>query len=294
MRFYRLVIDGQVVETTENNPEALQIRFDISMVNRYMASFQTIEIEGIIPKYWDKSQNLTDKSIQLYAGMAAGLPLAKPLQSGLIFSGSIQRAYKVVQGTSAKLVIMARLASIADPLQGFVIEPGVNIAVAAAQAMQTASLNVTIDPGLSVVAKRRMQVAPADVTTLAQSLETHGILLSISPAGLRLSLLESGSDGLPTVPIDYVDLIGQPTGTEQTYVTFQTAMRADIVPSQRIKLPTQTAAMYINPAGTIADLSPYLSQTGVYRVLEVQHRGDYRNTISAESWVSQFTCFPVK
>lgn len=286
MRAYRLVIDGKVVEDTENNPNALQVRFDFVLAAKFAALQHEIEIRNMIPQYMSQERNIIGKSVQFYAGMQAGLPLAKPGQFALIFSGTIQRAIKVVEGVETKLTLLVRESSMDDAGPVFSVKQGEDVVAAIKTAMAQAAISYKFDDALKnmvIPAKHDNKNSASNLSDLVAFLEPYGIIMYPLAGGVRFALRSKGDTTAPVRTIAAEDLIGQPVATETSQIVLQTTLRGDIAPFQTVKIPN----VRINPATGFAELTN-LSQTGLYTVTELRHCGDYRN-MSADAWVTQMT-----
>lgn len=284
MRAYRLVIDGKVIEDTANNPNALQVRFDFVLAAKFAALQHEIEIRNIIPQYMSQERNIVGKPVQLYAGMQAGLPLAKPGQFALIFSGTIQRAIKVIEGVETKLTLLVRASGMDDAGPVFSVKKGQDVVAALRVAMTQANIVATFDPALvAVPAKFDDRHSATNLSDLAGFCEKYGILMYPLAGGVYFALKSAGDTTAPVRTIAAEDLIGQPVATETSQIVLQTTLRGDIAPFQRVKIPN----VRVNPATGFAELTN-LSQTGLYTVTELRHVGDYRN-MSADAWVTQMT-----
>jgi hypothetical protein len=76
------------------NPNALQITLDIPTAAMHLAQANNfIKIDGVGIAELNQASNLTNLNITVYGGMAKGLPLANPAQSGILAQGQIQRSY---------------------------------------------------------------------------------------------------------------------------------------------------------------------------------------------------------
>lgn len=284
MRAYELMIDGKVVETTKGNPYALQVKFDFVLSAAFAALQHEIEIRNVLPRYLSQERNLVGLPVRFSAGMQKGFPLAKPGQYGIIFTGTIQRAIKIVEGVETKLILLVRSAGVDDAGPVFSVKAGQNIVSAIKTAMSTVNIAATFDPGLgSILATHDDKAALANLSDLSALVGKYGILMYPYAGGVRFAKKSSGDTTAPIITIEANDLIGQPVATDTSTIVLQTTLRGDIVPFQQVKIPS----VRINPASGFAELTN-ISQTGIYTVTELRHCGDYRN-MAADSWVTQLT-----
>jgi hypothetical protein len=119
-------------------------------------------------------------------------------------------------------------------------------------------------------------------------ISTHGNTIKVDDATTK--------DGSNTIPIQYYDLIGQPTwvGFNQLQVT--TVLRADIHQGDYIKLPpslvtSEKAGAFSMVGGDVAgsNFGGFVTFQGTFRVTGVRHVGNYRNP-SGDAWASFFDC----
>ena len=116
-RYYMIQIDGGPTFTSfpngQNDPGALQVLIDIPIASLASPAFSgaAVKIYGIPLSMISQANNLRFKNIKVYGGFKAGLPLAKPAQSGLLVQGYIFQSFGNWKGTeqSLDLVILAVL-----------------------------------------------------------------------------------------------------------------------------------------------------------------------------------------
>lgn len=101
---------ANVYTTGGTNPNALQVTIDIpvTLMNIPEQSNGYIKVHGISLAEVNQANNLTNKNITIYGGMAKGLPLANFKQAGILAQGQIQRAFGNYQGieTSTTFFLM--------------------------------------------------------------------------------------------------------------------------------------------------------------------------------------------
>lgn len=283
MRAYRIDIDGVTVESSIGNPYALQVRFDFAMNATFSALLHEVEIHNILPRYLSQESNLVGKTIQFWAGMQHGLPLAKPDQYGLIFSGTIQRAIKIIQGSESKMILYVRSTNTGDAGPVFEVKKGQDVVAAIKSAMsQLPNVKTVFDDQLGAFpAESDDKAALTNLSDLAVICDKYDITMYPYAGGIRFIDSTLGDTSVLEKTIDAEDLIGEPVAINTQEINIQVTLRGDIVAFQKVKLPK----IRINPITGITEISA-ISETGVYRVNELRHCGDYRNP-SAEAWVTQ-------
>lgn len=101
------------------NPGCHKVEFDIQRFGESTPKGQTqITIWGISPQEMQQArQNMFGMEIEMKVGMSAGLPLANPLQQGLVLKGTIWQVFGNRQGTDLRLdlIVTAGPVSPTDP-----------------------------------------------------------------------------------------------------------------------------------------------------------------------------------
>src|ERR1700752_2385438 len=123
MRFYDIKItdpkSGKLIQqfTSLNTlgqtiPGALNVELDIPVFRMAEpAGAAYVRVWGISIKDIGQAFDLNGKNIEVSAGMAKGLPLANPKQSGLILQGTIQQAFGNWQGFDQTLDFVVNVTS---------------------------------------------------------------------------------------------------------------------------------------------------------------------------------------
>jgi hypothetical protein len=272
------------------DPGAHQIEFEI-----FSAPFSqpvgglasTLKIRG--PALQDLfASNYLGMTLDLYAGMSQGLPLANPTQQGaLIKDGTIWQSYGNWIGTDMTL--------------DFVVLPLGNLANAISATLTTAYPNIkqsiTISPNLVLAHDEHGYYET--LSQFARYLE--GItfqLFGTTYSGVQVVLqknrfvvYDSNRQSTP-IQIAFTDLVGQPTWVQSNIVQITTVMRGDIQVGSVVQLPQ---AMLGQPGFFITvpqAQSQARSQSGFQGPLDVQqirHIGSFRDP-AGTSWVSVFNC----
>jgi hypothetical protein len=92
------------------NPNAQQIEINAPLVIAHTPggnSLPFIKIWGVGLAEISQAANLQGLNVAVYGGMARGLPLANPQQSGVLFTGTIFQSYGIWNGTEMSLAIYA-------------------------------------------------------------------------------------------------------------------------------------------------------------------------------------------
>ena len=325
MRFYDISItdtSGKVISidgfdmvfTSFKNgrtiPSALNIEMDIPIVTEDVpAGNAYIKIWGVDLGLINKASNLNFQNIKIMAGMQKGLPLAtqqanySPIRNGIILQGTILQALGNWQGNeqTLDLIIMTRLvtaqAEIAKP-KPIVVEckTGASLQDAITAALSNAGINsiVKCDPGL-VPSAPGLFAHYQNINLFAQDMDFHSKRIINRPNYIGLKFAKTsdgyyGTDNTQTadtpIPIEFNDLIGQPTWLNYNEVQLKCVMRSDIKVANTIKMPKSNIIQgkFFAPKNDIF-------YTGTAFVSQVRHIGNFRQP-DANSWVSVINVFP--
>lgn len=294
----------------QSDPGALDCEFDIQT-----SAFATpigqssVTIWGVSLQQIGQSSKLTSMPIDIYAGMAKGLPLANPAQQGLIVHGTIYPAFGNWIGTEQTLdmVVSAPFtgsgtsikpdspnnpaALIHNWQQGQPLANAIQTTLATAYPSFTPK--VSISPSL---------VLPYTDTGFYPTIEAYaGYIRDISksimggtnypgviiaPVGKTLVATDGTQTASGNKQIQFQDLIGQPTWLGFNVISVKTAMRGDISVGDTITLPQTLATVSASSAPQLRQTSSF---SGNFFVRQCRHIGRFRQP-SAESWVSVFNC----
>lgn len=295
------------------NPSALQIEFDLSVFNGAAPDTNGyFRVWGLGLEDIGSASDLNGLDVSIYAGMARGLPLANPMQAGLIMQGTVLQGFGNWVGTTQTIDMIFVAGGTAAGSQDapgnfpFSMPAGTPLARAIANTLSIAMPNlpptISISPNL---------ILNYDVTGHYPSLVTfasfikalsHGIIggtdyqgVAITSDGQTISVF----DGAGPAPITGVkaiafqDLIGQPTWIDGGTVSVRTVMRADVGLGDTISIPPSlftvgglNSAQYLS--GMAKDKSTF---SGNYLVQQVHQYGNFRQADSA-SWASVFQVTP--
>ena len=315
MRYYNLSLfnvgDPNPVRTWTSHPGgqfdpgALNLEFDIPITPMDTpVGGQTITIEGISLTDLQQAQAFTGMQFVLQGGMKTGLPLANPLQAGVIAQGFVFQSFGNWEGTEMTLdfVIYPSTYNHNDP-GNIVIDWKANASLSDAL-MQTMGIAF---PGIqvSVNISQDLMLGHDEVGYYA-SLDQLAMTLGdiTEQQGHRVFIvMQNGSINIfddtyvpPPIQINFTDLIGQPTWINPNTMQLKVVMRGDIQIGQQIQLPP---GMQSNPGivRTTAQSLPssmkyQTSFTGVFQVTEMRHLGNFRASDGA-SWASIINCVVV-
>jgi hypothetical protein len=259
----------------------------------------------------------------LSAGMGRGLPLANPLQYGIIAQGQIYTAYGNWSGPEQSLEMNLLPANL-DPPNGisFTWAPGQLLSVALANSFAAAfpdlkttnsdgSSTITILPGLI------QSQSSQDVVGWYESLSQFaGYIMDLSqPMGVALTGKKSypgvvigirgntifatdSTQKTRTVALAFQDLIGQPTWIAPNRISFKTVLRADIQLMDMVTMPPDPgtggtsiiSALALTQQGAAVPGAPTRNSSvfkGNFVVTEVHHFANFRQA-DADSWATAF------
>ena len=282
----------------------------------------SVRVWGIaLQDIWNAS-DLNHKNIEIWGGMAAGLPLAT-LQSGYygrLIRGNIFPAYGNWISTEMTLdlivipgFITASGNATQQPFFGTNAQPvnlafnwkkGSSLTQTLKTLFQTAFPGVT--PNIQISGNL---VAPQDLpfvyNTLGQLSSVlnavsksivgfasyGGVQITYDPVQNMLNVTD-GSFAAAPVQINIQDLIGQPTYLGPFGMQFKTPMRSDISPGTYVTMPVATQALAIANQVAARSAKNQSSFAGTYLVQLAHHSGNFREP-SADAWVSIFNCVSV-
>lgn len=297
-----------LLSTGKTNPGALNIEIDLTVI-----PFDTpqgkgsVRVWGVPLKALGQAANLNGADFEFRVGMAAGLPLAKPSQAGLIARGQVFQAFGNWQGKNQTLDLVLYPSAAADDLDiSFRWPAGTPLSTALRATFTQAFPGFT-----SQVAISSQLTLPNDeahhCTNLVQLANyIRGITLSIGQKALGSSyqgvaITVQGttiiaSDGFgttrtPTVQLAFEDLIGQPTWIDPVTINFKCVMRKDIAVGSQVQFPSGVVAPYaLTGAAAAYPNVPARAKSvfqGTFSVVEVHHFGNFRQA-DADSWVTAY------
>lgn len=285
------------------NPNALNIELDVP-VTTYAApqSGSYVRVWGCGIQYIEQASNLFGRFISIEAGMSKGLPLANPLQQGVLVEGYILQAFGTWQGTNQYLdIVLAPNAGSASDPRNLAMQwvKGTTLAQAITNTVTQAFPGYTVD----VYSLSPNLVLPETQTgfyqTMAQFCDyVRTISLSISPktangekyAGVDVVLRGKNfyafdNSGIlfqsPRV-LEFNDLIGQPVYIDFNTIQINVVMRGDLAVGDYISLPQ------VLTTSTPQSFPQYRQNVifqGIGWVKQLRHVGSFRQP-DANAWIT--------
>ena len=290
------------------NPGALNIEFDIP-VGIYSTASENqsyLRIWGLGLADISSAFDLNNAVIRIYGGMMKGLPLANPLQSGLIVSGQVFQAFGNWIGTSQTVDVILR------PYAGSQATPGnfplrwptgTPLANAIKYALDVGQAGVkkviAISPNLTL-AHDEMGIYPSlDTFSAAVMRLSKTIIRNPNYTGVQIArngdmIVVSDGTQAPTgeaKKIQFQDVIGQPTWIGPQTIQFKTVLRSDIAINDYIELPQTPVTQSAASLPVFRDTKGKLTFNGIYRVQAIHHYGNFRQA-DAASWNTTFDVYP--
>ncbi len=292
-------------------PGALDIEFDFPVYPLAIPQGgSALKVKGVSLAEIAQRADLNGMNIVVSGGMQAGLPLAKPQQSGVLIEGQIFQAFGNWQGTEQSLdfVILPGYGSPKSPVN-CVLDWKANqpLGPALQQTLQTAFPGYTVDVNISpnVVFGGDQPAVHPSVTQLAQFIKglTSKLNVQASYEGVDIAirqkkiLVYDGTVAQTPRFIFFEDMIGQPTWIEPQVINISFVMRADLWPGSAFNLPSELISPFVltapsaavpNTAATAKNSSAF---QGNFVVRDVHHFGHYRQP-DGNSWTTVINAFP--
>ncbi|MFZ4257382.1 hypothetical protein [Raoultella terrigena] len=327
MRFYEINIFNEKNEVIKNysshkngvyNPGALMVEFDIQQVCLSTPAGESrLTIWGISPADMQQARmNYNNKRIQIFAGMAAGLPLAGKHSKGLVIEGVVNQAYGNWQGTELRLDFIIysgpantdKYGAVSSEKITFPWSVGQKLSVALAQCiMRMGGYKPNINISDLLVLNFERPMFCDSITLLAKDLKTYsrsvikdpgysGVEMAVNQSEIRVwdndyKNHPSGVSERKSKPlqIEFTDLIGQPTWISFGVVSLFCVMRADIHTGDHILMPKNS-----RPVIQASSFSQYRDESafqGQFEVQSVRFLGNSRQP-TADSWVTIIEAHP--
>lgn len=287
-----------------NDPGALDVELDIiTGVQAVPVGGSFVRIYGIPIDQIAQSANLNhaapnQTNIDVYVGMATGLPLANPAEQGLVAHGSVFPAFGNWVATSMTLdfILAPPFGSSNKPANIVHNQPaGMAMGTAIQNALSTAfpgfTPKVSVSPNLvlpnpEVGFYSTLAQYAGYVRSLSQKIiggsNYPGVM--IGQQGKNLAVFDGTQPASGTKSIVFQDLIGQPTWYGLNQVSLKTVMRGDINLGDHVTLPQTIATVQAQSAPQFRQNSGF---QGTFMVQQVRHIGRFRQP-TGEAWVSVF------
>jgi hypothetical protein len=292
----------------QSDPGALDVELDI-----ITSGFATpvggssLRLWGVSLQQIAQASQLNKVTVDIYAGMAKGLPLADPSQQGLIAHGTIWPAFGNWIETDQTLDFVIQAPFTGSGTNALPDSPnnpapivhnwqqGQPLSTAVKSALSTAfpgfQVNVSISPSLvlnynDVGVYMTIEAYANYIRKISQSIMGKSSYpgVQITTVGKTLVVTDDTQAAASTKQINFQDLVGQPTWLGLNVVQVKTVMRGDISTRDTVMLP-QTLAT------TSAASSPQFRQNSAFQgkffVKQTRHIGRFRQP-DAASWVSVF------
>lgn len=285
-------------------PGALNVDLDVpTYALAAPAGAAYVRIWGISIKEISQASDYNTKTLQVYAGMAKGLPLANPAQRGLILEGEISQAYGNWQGVNMSLDLIVQAAVGSQDAPANIIlnwKAGTPLSTALQSTLSTAFPDFTIT-GLDTINPNLVQsnddvMAFQTASQLANYIKgrTQTIINTPNYQGVEIFIQQKqfnifdGSSTRVAKIIEFKDLIGQPSWIGPQQIQFKTVMRANIVGGDLVELPKGQVTTTAQSYSQFRDQSQF---TGNYTIIAARHVGCYRQA-DGNSWVTVFDATP--
>lgn len=314
MRYYRIQVsnaDGSAFRTWtslnadgSNNQAALNVELDVPVTTFATPMGDTgtaVRIWGIPWSDISQAADFNGKTIQVFGGMAKGLPLANPRQQGLLFQGKIFQAWGNWVGTGMALDfnVIPDTGTDAAPANIQVVwKAGQPLSTAIANTLSAAfpslkqeiSISPSLVVGYDVTGSYKTAVQFARwLQQMSQSIvggTYSGVSVLLSAGTFKVY---DGTTAKTPKVISFLDLIGQPTWLNPFQVQAITVMRADIGVSDYVTLPPGLQTIQPQGQGLVKNRSTF---SGTFQVDQIRHAGIFRQP-DAGSWVSVYNMHAV-
>lgn len=312
MRYYSLTLTdpntGKVVKTWESHPnnvfdpQAQNIQFDIPITAMETPiGGQTITVEGVALADLTQAQQYTGLNFSLKGGMKKGLPLANPLQNGLLCYGVILQSFGNWEGTEMTLDFVVYPSEYSHLNAGNIVLnwpvntplsdalmltlnngfPGVNVNMNIAKNLITTNDEVGYYPALEGLAQHILEYTTALKNPVHIVFQNNEIMVyddTHAPAAKQLN---------------FNDLVGQPTWIAVDVMQIKLVQRGDLSIGSRITMPdgTQNAPGFVTSTqlSKPSNMKYKTTFAGEFVITEMRHLGNYRAPDGA-SWVTIMNC----
>ncbi len=312
MRYYSLTLTdpntGKVVKTWESHPnnvfdpQAQNIQFDIPITAMETPiGGQTITVEGISLDDLRQAKQYTGLNFSLKGGMKKGLPLANPLQNGLLCYGVILQSFGNWEGTEMTLDFVVYPSEYSHLNAGNIVHnwpvntplsdaltltlnnafPGVTVNMNIAKNLITTNDEIGYYPDLEGLAQHILKYTTALKNPVHIVFQNGEIMVyddTHAPAAKQLN---------------FNDLIGQPTWIAVDVMQIKLVQRGDLSIGSRITMPegTQNAPGFVTTMqlSKPSNMKYKTTFAGEFVITEMRHLGNYRSPDGA-SWATIINC----
>ena len=298
------------------NPNALNIYFDLPVFPLHAPQGKTlIRIWGLGLRCIGQAANFNPvgdsfKTFTLRAGMSKGLPLANPLQAGIVAQGQIYQAFGNWAGTEQTLDLIVEAGGNPDVPISWYWPKGTGLQSALKQMFAQAF------PTYRPIINTADLIAPSDqggcyrnVNAFAKMLNRYTQRLgaqlygkeypgvSLFAVGQSMYALDGAGPRRPkTIALALRDFVGQPTWIASNQLTFQMALRGDINVGDHVTFPNEILLPYAITTPDAANPNVPASSSSTFRgtfvVNEVHCYANFRQP-DAASWNTTFVAASV-
>jgi len=262
-----------------------------------------VTIYGLSRKYLQQQFNLNGFRIEVYGGMAKGLPLANPAQRGLLFVGNVQETTPMLEMGNVILVLSVTANAInprSKPVNLFFkLKKGEKLENGIKNLFPNEKLNISISDRLIVDYDIDKHFTVFDdfaryVFELSKHIikdtEYKGVNASHKKDGIIF--LDFSKPSKKIIKIDFKDLIGQPTFRDLYTIDARFVMRGDLSLGDTIQFPDKMNVQF--GQGTFPlNTRQQATFKGNFTVLDLHHIGNSRAS-SGDSWVTLVTAGKLK
>lgn len=242
-------------------------------------------------------------TLMLKAGMKAGLPLANPLQSGIILSGMVVEAFGNWEGTEMDAAFVVQPAIYSEDMPGNIVlnwKAGTELSTALQHCLSIAypGFPITMRLSSNMVLPYDQVHAVHTLTGLASWLRNFTAQRMLNPVevaiqGGQIIAFDSLYVG-PTKQLAFTDLVGQPTWIAPRTMQAKFVMRADLQIGDTVQMPRglqSSPGLVQMQAAAWPGLMTKSETTfqGAFKVKSVRHIGNFR-TPDGSSWVTVVNC----
>lgn len=281
------------------NGAALRVEFDIPVASyEAPAGLARVKLYGVDFPDIQAQSDLNGANIEIYGGMAKGLPLANPAQAGILIKGTVFQCFGnwLGQETSLELFIVAKPTNVN---LAYKWPKGGSLEAAVRQVLNIAYPAASVTGGFdpSLVYTEEQPFAYQNMAQLAKFVFDTSKTINTSPnyLGAKIApapkgfLLYDGTNQPVAKQISYLDMVGNATWLENQVMQVMCVMRADLAPGDIIKMPQ--GANQINQQSSFSQFRNKTAFQGDFFLRNLRHLGDSRQ-LSAQSWITVIDAIP--
>ena len=313
MRYYELSVTPQgsskparVWTSHPNNVidrGALQIEYD-ALIGPYgtPTGASTITLRGIALKDLTQPQQFAGMTLELKAGMKAGLPLVNPSQAGTILKGPVFQAFGNWEGVNQTLdfVVLPGTYTLDNP-GNFVLvwRAGTKLSDALLQTFDVAYPDAPISMNISSdLVQNHDEIGVYDtIDQLAKVVGdiTEGVFDNRVTIGIQAGKIVIFDTTYSPAPVQLVftDFIGQPTWINVNTIQVKLVARSDLRMGSIVRMPQglQNLPGFVNTTASSYPSTIKYQTTfqNNFIVLELRQIGNFR-AADASQWVTIANC----